>query len=144
MLHREFNTGRQFAGRFNHAKDLLASLTAFADEHNINMAVFSAIGAVFSATLGYYDQSTKDYVTYRENTPLEIISCTGNISLKEGMPFVHAHAVLSDGKGRTTGGHLFSETPVFAGEFYIRELTGSPFSRFYDETTGLMLWSNET
>jgi len=144
MLHREFNTGRRFAGRFDHAEDLLGSLTAFADKYNINMAVFSAIGAVVSATLGYYDQKKKEYVSYREPHPLEIISCTGNISLKEGTPFVHAHAVLSDGKGRTTGGHLFSETPVFAGEFYVQELTGSPFSRIHDETTGLMLWRNET
>ena len=144
MLHREFNTGRRFAGRFDHAEDLLASLTAFADEHDIKMAVVSVIGAVISATLGYYDQKKKAYVTYREPASLEIISCTGNISLKEGTPFVHAHAVLSDGKGRTTGGHLFSETPVFAGEFYVQELTGSPFSRRHDETTGLMLWSNET
>ena len=83
-------------------------------------------------------------MSYTENTPLEIISCTGNISLKEGVPFVHAHAVLSDEQGKTIGGHLFSETPVFAGEFYIQELTGSPFSRKHDEETGLMLWSNET
>ena len=144
MLVREYNTGRRFAGRFDHAKDLLASLTGFADKNNITMAVFSAIGAVFSATLGYYDQKKKEYVSYTENKPLEIISCTGNISLKEGAPFVHAHAVLSDGEGKTIGGHLFSETPVFAGEFYIQELAGSPFSRQHDPETGLMLWSNET
>ena len=39
--------------------------------------------------------------------------------------------------------HLFSETPVFAGEFDIQALTGTPFSRQYDRETGLMLWSND-
>lgn len=144
MLNREYNTGRQFTGRFDHGKDLVASLEDFAVRNKIEMAVFSIIGAVSSVTLGYYDQKKKEYVSFQKNAPLEIASCTGNISLKDGKPFVHAHAVLSDYEGKTIGGHLFPESPVFAGEFYIQEVTGMPFSRKHDPETGLMLWSNET
>jgi len=144
MLNREYNPGRQFVGRFDHGKDLVASLEDFAVLNKIEMAVFSIIGAVSSVTLGYYDQKKREYVSFQKHAPLEIASCTGNISIKDGKPFVHAHAVLSDYEGRTIAGHLFSETPVFAGEFYIREVTGMPFSRKNDPETGLMLWSNET
>jgi predicted DNA-binding protein with PD1-like motif len=38
--------------------------------------------------------------------PLEILSCIGNISLKDGIPFVHAHMTLADAKGRAYGGHV--------------------------------------
>jgi hypothetical protein len=53
---------------------------------------------------------------------------------------VHAHAVLADIDGRTIGGHVFSETLVYAGEIYIRELLGKPLEREYDDITGLSLW----
>jgi hypothetical protein len=42
--------------------------------------------------------------------------------------------------GRTTGGHLFSDTVIYAGEMYVQELLGTPPEREYDETTGLPLW----
>ena len=143
MLYREYNAGRRFVGRFDHGKDLISSLEDICAENKIEMAVFSVIGAVLSVTLGCYNQKKQAYISFQENSPLEIASCTGNISLKDGNPFVHAHAVLSDEQRKTISGHLFSKTPVFAGEFDIRELKGKPFSRKYDRETGLMLWSNE-
>ena len=80
------------------------------------------------------------YVTVKEDRELEILSCTGNISIKEGRPFVHAHIMLADIHGATIGGHLFSDTVVFAGEIEIVELVGTPLERRHDEVTGLMLW----
>ena len=37
---------------------------------------------------------------------LEIVSLLGNVSLKEGKPFVHAHITVSKKGGETFGGHL--------------------------------------
>lgn len=53
---------------------------------------------------------------------------------------MHAHVVLGDEQGNTIGGHLFSESIVFAGEIDLQELIGEPLERSYDETTGLLLW----
>lgn len=136
----EFQTGRRFIGRLPHDKDLIASIEEFCKENSIKMAVFSLIGAVKSAAIGAYDQKQQVYVTFAEKAPLEIITCTGNISLKDGTPFVHAHIELGDEQGKTFGGHLFSETIIYAGEIDIQELTGKPLERAYDETTGLALW----
>jgi len=105
------------------------------------MATFSMIGAVSSATIGAYDQKQQVYITFTEKAPFEILSCIGNISLKDGKPFVHAHILLGDEKGKTIGGHLFSEPLIFAGEIEIQELKGKPMERAYDSTTGLMLWN---
>ena len=102
------------------------------------------IGAVSKAVLGTYDQSQQVYVTFTTEGDLEILSCTGNISLKDGKPFVHAHVILAGEGGKTIGGHLFPGTIIFAGEAHILELTGgSPPVREYDPVTGLMLWKTD-
>jgi predicted DNA-binding protein with PD1-like motif len=58
----------------------------------------------------------------------------------DGSPVVHAHIVLGDTQGKLIGGHLFSETIIFAGEISLQALTGKPLERTYDEKTGLSLW----
>ena len=127
-------------GRLPHGQDLIKSIEAFCGETAVAMATFSAIGAVTSVTMGAYDQKQQVYVTYTKEAPLEIVSCTGNISLKNGNPVVHAHILLADMHGKTIGGHLFSETIIYAGEIDLLELAGKPLERAYDTTTGLMLW----
>ncbi|MEA3428961.1 MAG: PPC domain-containing DNA-binding protein [Thermodesulfobacteriota bacterium] len=136
----EFQQRRLFVGNLPHGKDLILSIEEFCEDASIQMAIFSIIGAVSSATIGAYDQKQQVYVTFKEEAALEIVSCTGNISLKEGKPFIHAHILFADEQGKTIGGHLFSETIVFAGEINLQELTGKPMKRIYDNNTGLMLW----
>ncbi len=136
----EFKLGRRFMGRLPHGKDIITSIEEFCKENLIRMASFSLIGAVSSATFGAYDQKQQVYVTVREEAPLEIVACMGNISSKEGDLFIHAHIVLGDEQGKLTGGHLFSDTIIFAGEIDLQELTGGPLERVNDTTTGLALW----
>ncbi len=136
----EFKPGRRFVCRLPHGKDLITSIEDFCIELSIQMATFSIIGAVSSVTIGAYDQKQQVYVTFKEESQLEIVNCIGNVSIKEGDPVVHAHIVLGDQQGKTMGGRLFSETILFAGEIDLQELTGKPLERAYDDTTGLMLW----
>lgn len=136
----EFKTGRRFVGRLPHGKDLITFIEDFCKEASIQMATFSVIGAVSSVTMGAHDQKQQVYVTFTEEAELEIVTCIGNVSLMDGNPVVHAHIVLGDKQGKITGGHLFSETILFAGEIELQELTGTPLERAYDDTTGLMLW----
>ncbi|RLB81265.1 MAG: DNA-binding protein [Deltaproteobacteria bacterium] len=136
----DFKAGRCMLGRLPYRKDLIAAVEDFCANHAIEMAVFSIIGSVTSATLGGYDQNQQVYVTFKKEEALEIVHCIGNVSLKDGKVAVHAHAVFADINGRTIGGHIFSETVVYAGEIYIQELLGKPLQREYDDTTGLLLW----
>ena len=140
LVARNFAGGREFVGRMPKDQDIVATIEDFCARNAIMSGAVSLIGAASSATLGTYDQKQQVYVTFKKEGHLEILSCLGNISLKDEKPFLHAHIILADEAGNAMGGHLFSETICFAGEIYIRELTGATLERNYDEATGLMLW----
>jgi len=133
--------GRVFIGRLPHHGDLLMSLTDLCRQENIRLGVFSVIGALTGARLGYYNQNTRNYIEcLRLDERLEIVSATGNISLKDSQIFVHSHIILSNDQGATYGGHLVEGCMIFAAEYCIRELTGGELVRQEDSQTGLSLW----
>jgi predicted DNA-binding protein with PD1-like motif len=132
--------GRVFLCRLPHDADLLAWLSGFVREENIRTGTVTVIGAVKAATVAFYDQQAKTYrsISFEEN--LEILSCIGNISLRDGTPLVHCHAAFSNDRGETVGGHLVEGTKVFAAEAHIQELPGADLIRELDNVTGLTLW----
>ena len=136
--------GRRLIGRFESGDDLLEVLTGLCRRENIRLGTFEIIGAVKNAKLGYFDQQEKKYTGCVElDKKLEINACLGNISIKDGEIFCHAHITLADWEGRAFGGHLMPGTIVFAAEFYIEELLGAEMVRSLDPKTGLPLWSEQ-
>lgn len=142
MLIRNFRQGSIIFARLDHGEDIISQFTHLAEENGIETGALSAIGALSRAGLAYYDQISHEYGEIALEEPVELASCFGNISLRDGRPFVHAHAVLSDRTGRTWGGHLTTGT-IFAAELYLQELSGLPMKRVPDSVTGLNLWSKE-
>ena len=133
--------GRSFLLRLPYGEDLLLTLKRFCDENEITQGTLIVIGAVQQATVGYYDQEAREYRANSFNQPMEVVSCSGNISLLEGKPFVHAHIVLADSEGKpAAAGHLMEDTIIFAGEAFVQELIGEPLVRKFDEQTSLSLW----
>jgi predicted DNA-binding protein with PD1-like motif len=122
-----------------HGSDIIDFLTDVAKEHGIVTATFTAVGALKDAKLGFYDQDRHVYLETVLSAPQEIASCVGNISVKEGKPFVHAHAVLADQEGTVRAGHLLGGK-VFAAEVHVTELVGEKVVRKHDTVTGLSLW----
>jgi predicted DNA-binding protein with PD1-like motif len=135
----EYKAGKELMVRIKHDSELIQSITEIAKNEGIKGGSFVAIGALKRAKFGYYDQKKHEYQPIEIETPQEIASCIGNISSKDGVPFVHAHAVLANKKGDTKAGHLL-EGIVFAAEVHIRELAGPNLERKYDDVTGLALW----
>ncbi|UZJ42359.1 DNA-binding protein [Prosthecochloris sp. SCSIO W1101] len=127
-------------GKLKRGDDLLGAISVICRENNIRLGRVEAIGAVEKATLGYYDQTRKEYDFFTIDTPHEITSLIGNVSLRDGVPMVHAHLTLSDEKGNVKGGHLAPGTIVFACETVIEAFEGLDFNRIIDEDTGLPLW----
>ena len=127
-------------GRLRHGADLLEELTDICKKGNIVLGGIKAIGAVQKACIGFYDQEKREYKYIKIDKPLEITNLTGNISIKDNNPFVHAHITLADSKGRAFGGHLSQGTIVFACECVIEVLEGPVFERGFDQETGLSLW----
>ena len=140
-MKREYREKRIITGKLPHGKDLLKSITEVCVDKNIRIASLQLIGAVKDATVGFYDQTKKEYTSIRYEEPLEIISSFGNVSIKDGDIFVHLHVTLSGKTGAAYGGHLFSPTEVFACEYSITELEGEELVRKFDEVTGLYLWN---
>ena len=131
--------GRSFFIRGEHDSDLIGFVTEFAKKNKIMLARFTAIGALKSAKLGFYDQQKHEYLETELKVPLEIATCVGNVSLKDGEPFVHAHAVLADQSEHVRAGHLLAGR-VFAAEIHLTELLGEKLVRKPDPVTGLSLW----
>jgi len=135
----KFDLERNLLVRADHDSDLVQFITELAEERGIMAAAFTVIGALKRAKLGFYDQEKHEYREITVDSPHEIASCIGNISIKNGKPFVHVHAVLADKDGNTKAGHLF-EGIVFAAEVHLRELKGGKLERKYNEATNLSLW----
>lgn len=130
-----------FLARLPKGADLLDAITTEFRSRSLKKAGFSLIGALESAVIGYYDTSGRVY-NYREFAgPLEIVSCIGNVSEKDGEIFVHAHIVISGEDFVCYGGHLASGSPIFAAELCATELPGFVPKRGFDDPTGLFLWS---
>lgn len=127
--------------RLDQGKEIIASITALAVDMGITTASFSAIGALSQAEIACYDQQAHRYLRTSVDRAVELASCTGNITIKEGKAFVHAHAVLADSSLDAKAGHLMSGT-VFAAELYMVEFLGQarPLVRNFDPSTGLYLW----
>jgi predicted DNA-binding protein with PD1-like motif len=119
--------------------DVIEFITNLAKKEGIKAGAFTMIGALKSATLGFFNQGRKAYDELVVEGESELSACMGNISIKNGQPFVHAHAVLGDEHGNTKSGHLLKGR-IFAGEICIHVLSGPPLERKPDPETGLALW----
>jgi len=135
----EYDGGKEMLLRVKHDGELIQSILELATKKGIKAATFTAIGALKRAKLGYYDQKNHKYREITIDSPHEMASCVGNVSLSDGKPFVHAHVVLADERGNTRAGHLMEGT-VFAAEVLLRRLEGPRLERKLDAVTGLWLW----
>ena len=126
--------------RIKHGDDLSHKLSDFCLENKIKLGFVSIIGALQKASFSFYDQEEKKYSKSYVNEPVEILSCLGNVSVKEGKPFLHAHLSVADKNGNVFGGHLEEGTIIFACECALFELEGDILERKYDQLTGLSLW----
>ncbi len=129
-----------FLVRLSTGSDLLDAIATAFKERQIRKAAFNAIGAVTHAVLGFYDADSRLYVSKEFPGQWEIVSCSGNVSVKEGDVFVHAHVVLSGHDFKCAGGHLMPGTLIFAAELYGSSVPGPVPVRSFDDTTGLALW----
>lgn len=136
--------GQAHVFRLAPGTDLLDEIHAYLNARSIRFGMISVIGAVEKAVAGAYRFDEKRYVTFEIPHEAEILHCTGNVSMLEGKPFAHLHAVFSDERGSTQGGHVFQGCTVKVAECCLLEFTGEPLVRGLDPETGLKLWPSGT
>ncbi|ASJ09455.1 DNA-binding protein [Thermococcus siculi] len=136
-----FSRGRNFLFRVPEGKELLGFINEFAKKNNVLIGTVSAIGSLRNPKIGYFDEEAGGYKVIELTGTYELVSLSGNISIKDGEPFAHIHVALGDSDGSLYGGHLV-EGKVFVAEVFIQELLGEILERKPQEN-GLTLWDAE-
>ena len=132
--------GRTFVGRLATGSDLVEEIERICAEQGIVAAHVTVVGAATRAAFAYYDQEKQGYDEMHSVAHHEIAGFIGNISLRDGTPFLHAHCSFGDASGGAVTGHLVRGTVVFVAEVTITEWTDISLVRTHDEATGLALW----
>ncbi len=122
--------------------ELVSALTDYCKIHDIRQAQVLGLGAVRNPRIGRYAFQTETYHDFVLEGEWELLALNANVSLKDGAPFVHPHAMLGDAEGQVRGGHLFA-AEVLVAEITLTVLAGPPQERVVDPKTGLSLWSTE-
>lgn len=119
-------------------EDPVKEVTKAARAADIRAAQVTAVGALRSAHLGYFDRDRRDYAPIDVHTQVEVLSMIGDIALKDGTPTLHAHVVLGHPDGETVGGHLQSGEVWPTLEVVMTEV-GPELAKEIDPETGLAL-----
>ncbi len=119
-----FPRGKDYVLRLVRGEDVMECLKKFASDHGPMLASVSGIGAVDACRLGIYSLKDKKYIEKSFEDEFEILSITGNISTKEGEPYVHVHMVVGDREMQVKGGHLDYARIAVTGEIFIKVYEG--------------------
>lgn len=105
-------------------EEILTVLTDLCKKENIRYAQVIGLGAVSSATVGFFSLSEKKYYSKTFDKPMEMVSLVGNITQKDGEPYLHLHASFSDETCAVVGGHLNEATVGVTAEIFVTVLGG--------------------
>lgn len=124
--------------RFDVGEKLPECLLDFSKRLGLVSGSLTGIGGVQNVILGYYDLTTRQYLTFPVPGMVELVSLSGNVSLINGQPFWHLHAAVADREGNLKGGHLVSLEVAITLECEIRR-SNKMLQRKRDEYSGLNL-----
>ena len=124
--------------RLNKGEEFINSIQNFCEKEGIKVGWLAAIGSTQDLDLAYFDTELKEYEIKKFKEFLEIVSITGNITLKENKVFCHSHGLFGREDMSIIGGHIHrcvvsatAEVVLFVGE--------NEMKREFDDETGLYL-----
>ncbi len=120
-------------------EDLMEGLNAAVDALGIQAGTLQVIGGLEEAVIGYFDPAAGEYVNHSTGH-VEICAGLGNVSLKDGKPFIHLHLTLSGKESAAVGGHAMEGCRAYVVEAYVRKLGGEPPVRQDVEGMTLKVW----
>ena len=115
-------------------------LEQYAQQEELFGAIVSgaSIGAVEDPELAVYRLAEKKYIS-RVFPGIYELQFGGNLSLKDGKPFLHAHVTISGEDFIAYGGHLVEGKIGVLGDFFIIPLE-HPIRRVMNIEVGLPRW----
>ena len=124
--------------RFESGEAVAQALMTWLTNERIGYATMTGLGAVSSATVSYWNSNTREYEQHVLDEQMEVVSLTGNVTIKGGAPFTHIHVTLGRSDLSITGGHLNDLVVHPNLEVWVSpEL--DPVKRTLDERSGLYL-----
>ncbi len=119
-----------FTFRLKAGQDLFDQIEAIVAEKNIEAGcVLSAVGSLTHATLRL---ANREYFSEYDGH-FEIVSMTGTVSVHGS----HLHISISDGDGKTIGGHLVSGCKIYTtAEMVLAIFDDVVYKREYAEDSG--------
>ncbi len=117
------NPKRTIFARFDEGEDLLGSLVECVRGNEVRSGMFNFIGGLKRVSYGLYYKGERKEFKRDATECFEILSGTGNITVKEDEVMIHAHLTAADeDDGTSFGGHLMEGSIVFPfAEVYIQE-----------------------
>lgn len=92
LLH-EDNDLRTFVLVLGCGDETMSALASFAAENRLKASQFSAIGAFERAVVAYFEWDSRQYRNIPIDEQVEVLSMTGDTTLEDRSPKVHAHVV---------------------------------------------------
>ncbi len=135
---RSYKTNDRYILKIEKGELVHAAINEFCNANDIKNAVVQGIGAVEWVRCGYYDLASKEYVFKEYDDIVEVTSYLGNVMVKEGGLFVHAHATFSDEDNQVFGGHVDEMRVGVVLEVVLTPLS-SAIERTLDKDIGLYL-----
>lgn len=119
-------------------EELVGSILRYAEQEKIQAASIQGIGAIRNFELGYYVLDQKRYLRKKVDEMAELISCSGNLAIKDDKPFVHVHVTAGLNDFNVIGGHLFSGIVAVTAEVILKPMPNM-MKRSFNNETGLYL-----
>ena len=129
--------GNTIVLRAQRGEEIISLLTMLISEENITCGRVSGIGATDKITIGLYNVNTQEYHKDTIEEEMEILSLSGNLTRKDGNPYVHVHGSFAT-LDRVYGGHV-NEVWISATAEIIIDVIDLVVDRKTDKETGLNL-----
>jgi hypothetical protein len=99
-------TAHVFEANFSAGDEIVSGLTDLAIAHHITSGYVTGLGGLSGALLAWGDPEVNAFKKIPVDEKCELISLLGHITLRDGKPYVHLHAVVGLRDGSTKAGHV--------------------------------------
>ena len=124
MEYRKFSQG--YVLRLDPGEEIVSSLTRLVEEEG-------ALGAANDVTIGIFNTVEKQYYSHRYQGDYEISALVGNVTRKDGAPYLHLHITIGNPvTGEVHAGHLSSATISATLELFLQVWDGQVGRKFSD------------
>lgn len=138
MKYRRF--GDDILVRIDRGEEILSKLTYLVEQEKIHLGAVSGIGAVDHIKIGLYEVEKQEYHQDEfKGEEMEITSLVGNISTKNGAPYLHLHGTFAGKDKSVIGGHVNEAHISATSEIWIHVVEGEIDRVLDEEVTGLNL-----